>query len=52
MTTKWLMSNLMIMIGISGKNEFKKYKKIYPKKIQDIDELSKYVSLKIKSLSV
>jgi hypothetical protein len=25
MTTKWLMSNLMIMIGISGKNEFKKY---------------------------
>ena len=34
------------------KKEFQKYKTIKPKKIQDIIELSEYVSLKLKTLSI
>ena len=41
-----------ILLMILNLREFKKYKKIKPKNIAQIKNLSKYVSIKIKSLSV
>ena len=41
-----------ILLTILNLREFKKYKKIKPKNIAQIKNLSKYVSIKIKSLSV
>ena len=41
-----------ILLTILNLGEFKKYKKIKPKNIAQIKNLSKYVSIKIKSLSV
>ena len=41
-----------ILLMILNLREFKKYKKIKPKNIAQIKDLSKYVSIKIKSLSV
>ena len=41
-----------ILLMILNLGEFKKYKKIKPKNIAQIKNLSKYVSIKIKSLSV
>ncbi len=40
------------ILRILGNKEFQKYKRIKPKKIQDIIELSKYVRLKLKTLSI
>jgi len=41
-----------ILLKILALKEFKKYNKIYPKKIDDIEQLSKLVSLKVDILSV
>lgn len=41
-----------ILIKFINKSEFKKYKSIIPKNIAQIEQLSKYVSLKIGSLSI
>ena len=41
-----------ILLKFIKKKEFTKYKKIVPTKVCDIINLSKYVSLKIQSLSV
>ena len=41
-----------ILLKFINSNEFKKYKRIHPKNIAEIEKLSDYVSFKIKSLSV
>ena len=41
-----------ILLRITNLNEFKKYKKIKPKNIEEINQLANYVSLKINSISV
>ena len=41
-----------ILLKILALKEFKKYNGIYPKKIDDIEQLSKLVSLKVDTLSV
>ena len=41
-----------ILLKILASKEFTKYNKIYPKKIDDIEQLSKLVSLKIDTISV
>ena len=41
-----------ILLKIINYKEFKKYKRIKPKNIAQIEQLSDYVSLKISSLSV
>ena len=41
-----------ILLMITNLNEFKKYKKIKPKNIEEINQLANYVSLKINSISV
>ena len=41
-----------ILLKITNLNEFKKYKKIKPKNIEEINQLANYVSLKINSISV
>tara|TARA_B110000027_G_C16077735_1_gene282149 strand:- start:845 stop:1372 length:528 start_codon:yes stop_codon:yes gene_type:complete len=41
-----------ILLKISNSSEFNKFKSIKPKNIGEIDDLAKYVSLKIESMSV
>ena len=43
---------MKLIFKISTSKEFIKYKKIKPKKIEDIYKLSKYVSLKLSRLSI
>ena len=43
---------MKLIFKISNSKEFIKYKKIKPKKIEDIYKLSKYVSLKLSKLSI
>ncbi len=45
-------SLMKLIIKTSSRKHFQKYKKIKPKKIEDIYELSKYVSLKLTKLSI
>jgi 1-deoxy-D-xylulose-5-phosphate reductoisomerase len=42
----------IILLKVLALKEFTKYNKIYPKKIDDIEQLSKLVSLKIDTISV
>tara|TARA_B110000027_G_C16118225_1_gene301333 strand:- start:2947 stop:4110 length:1164 start_codon:yes stop_codon:yes gene_type:complete len=41
-----------ILLKVTNLNEFKKFKKIKPKNIEEINQLANYVSLKIGSISV
>ena len=41
-----------ILLKFINRNEFKKFKRIHPKNIAEIEKLSDYVSFKIRSLSV
>mgnify|MGYP003388784732 FL=1 len=41
-----------ILLKIINNKEFKRYKRITPKNIAQIEQLSNYVSLKVSSLSV
>jgi 1-deoxy-D-xylulose-5-phosphate reductoisomerase len=41
-----------ILLKLINLKEFKKYKQIKPRNIAQIEQLSKYVSLKIRSLSI
>ena len=43
---------LMILLKITNLDEFKKFKNIKPKNVEQVSKLAHYVSLKIKTMSV